>query len=461
MRLNNLWLKLALSFVTVAVAAIAAAYFLVNYTVDIRFQNYVSDRERASYKRIGQSLADAYIDNGGWSQQMSRSLPHFSKVSGASIEVIDAGGRVIADTSEDMNYTATGPGPWWAGKNPPVTELLQERVEIPIVAHSRTVGTVYLTPLINTAQLEKDNKFRQSINSSLILGGALAAMVALGLSFLVSTRFTRPLTEMIKAAGKMESGDLSRRIDVNTRDEIGQLGEAFNRMSAALERQECLRKNMTADIAHELRTPLATIRAHIEALQDGVITPDKKNLESIHEETLRLGRLIDDLGELALAESGQCLPVKRRLDLTSLIENAVLGLQPLFEAKGVALKVQANACIKGDFDEDKIRQVLGNLLANAVKFTPAGGSTVVKIDAADSDAVISVSDTGIGIDANSLPHIFERFFRAEKSRNRATGGSGIGLTIAKKLVELHGGSVNVASQVSEGTTFTVKIPVKS
>ena len=462
MRLNQLWQKLALGLITVAVAAIVVAYLLVNFAVDLRFQGYITDRERAFYRRMGQSLAQAYLDNGGWSESFSDSLPHFAMMSGVSIQVVDAGGRVIADTSDNQESgTMTEHMTKLLGEGGLVTELLRERVEIPIVAHGRLVGTVYVTPLIKSGQFSEDKKFRQSINSSLLFGGLLAALVALALSFLISTRLTRPLTEMTAAAKKMESGDLSRRIDVRSRDEIGQLGEAFNHMSMALQRQERLRKNLTADVAHELRTPLATIRGHIEAFQDGVIEPSQKNLASIHEEILRLGRLVDDLGKLAQAESGKLALNKRRTDLTSLTTKAALGLQPLFESRGVKLDIRTNGRIEGDYDEDKIKQVLVNLLVNAVKFTPAGGTVTIGVASDAEMAVISVSDTGIGIDSKSLPYVFERFYRVEKSRNRATGGSGIGLTIAKKLIELHGGQVDVTSKPKKGTTFTVKLPVKS
>lgn len=459
MRLNQLWQKLALGFISVALAAIIVAYLLVNFAVDARFQGYISDRERAAYQRVGQSIVAAYRESGGWSRRMSESLPHFAMMSSVSIEVVDVNGRIIADTSDDksggpMAQVRSG----LPGQDGGVTALLSERTAVPIVAHGRVVGTVYVTPLVPAGQLGEDKRFRQSINSSLVFGGLLAALVALGLSLLISTRLTKPLTEMTKAAKKMEAGDLSQRIAVERNDEIGQLGEAFNHMSLALQRQEKLRKNLTADVAHELRTPLATIRSHIEAFQDGVMDPDEKNLESIHEETLRLGRLVDDLGELALAESGKLAINKRRADLSALTEKTALGLRPVFDNRGVTLDIRADGRILGDYDEDKIKQVLVNLLVNAVKFTPAGGKVTVTVGAKGSHAVISVRDTGIGIDPGSLPYIFERFYRAEKSRNRATGGSGIGLTIARKLVELHGGAIDVISREGEGSTFTIKLP---
>ena len=459
MRINQVWQKLALGFIAVAVTAILVAYFLVNFAVDIRYQSYITDRERASYKRIGESLAETYITNGGWDEQLSASLPHFAMMSGVSIEVVDAAGQVVAETSTNKGGgNLTEHMSRIMGSGGLVKELLQEKIEVPVVAHRKQVGTVYITPLIKAGQLTEDRKFRTAINNSLVFGGALAGLVALALSFLVSTWLTRPLAAMTRAAKKMEAGDLSQRIAVKDKDEIGQLGEAFNHMSMALQRQERLRKNLTADVAHELRTPLATIRSHIEAFLDGVMSPDKQNLESIHEETIRLGRLVDDLGRLAQAESGKLGLDRRSVDLTSIVRGAATGLKPLFDDGRVSLDIVTNGKIVGDYDQDKIKQILVNLIVNAIKFTPANGNVKVTVGTEKGEAVIRVSDTGAGIDADSLPYIFERFYRVDKSRNRATGGSGIGLTIAKKLVELHGGAISVASKVGAGTTFTVRLP---
>lgn len=461
MRINRLWQKMAIGFLAVAIAAIIVLYALLNIVIDTRLQGFMDERERASYQRIGQSIANFYLENGGWDRRLLDSLPHVSSLSGVAIKVVDANGAVVAETVDvkrrdsfiENIAKAVGSGQF-------IKDRFQNRVEVPILSGDKQVGSVFVTPLVKPGELEEDMAFRKSLNSSLLFGGMLAALVALTLSFIISARLTSPLAQITKAARKMEAGDLGYRVNIKEKDEIGQLGEAFNNMSIALQSNERLRKNMTADVAHELRTPLATIRIHIEAYLDGVIEPDEKNLQSIHEEILRLGRLVDDLSELAQVESGKLTLNKKSSDLVLLTKRTLSSMGPMIEQKELILDFKSSGQIIGDFDEDRIKQILMNLIANATKFTPVGGRVTVELSSNKDKALISISDTGKGIDSKSLPFVFDRFFRVDKSRSRATGGSGIGLTIAKELAKLHGGSINVISTMGAGSTFTVVLPLK-
>ncbi|HEB13172.1 MAG TPA: HAMP domain-containing histidine kinase [Actinobacteria bacterium] len=462
MRINRLWQKMAIGFVAVAVASIIVLFALVNFVVDTQFQGYIGERERASYRRIGQSIATFYLKNGGWDGRLMESLPHVSTLSGVAIEVVDANGAVVAeavdtkrqDTFIENIAKAVGSGQF-------IKDRFANRVEVPMLDGDRKVGSVYITPLVKPGELEEDMAFRKSLNNSLLFGGVLAALVALTLSFIISARLTSPLAQITKAARKMEEGNLGYRVNIKEKDEIGKLGDAFNNMSMALQAHERLRKNMTADVAHELRTPLATIRSHLEAYLDGVMEPDEKNLQSIHEETLRLGRLVDDLSELAQVESGKLNLNKKKIDLVLLTKQTISSMEPMIEQKELTFDLKSNGQIIGDFDEDRIKQVLVNLIANATKFTPTGGRVTVEISSEKDKALVSITDTGTGIDSESLPYIFDRFYRVDKSRNRATGGSGIGLTIAREITKLHGGSINVTSKMGVGSTFTICLPRNS
>jgi two-component system, OmpR family, sensor histidine kinase BaeS len=459
LKVNQLWKKLALGLIGVAVAAIVVAYLLVNYAIDIRFRGYVNLREQAVYQRIGDGLALTYIEYGGWDHRLAGTLPHFSMMNKVAMEVVDNDGRVVAKSAPDLTVSPMRPGkPSVMGLSVPKPALKRETVKMPIIAEGRRVGTVFITPQTESASLVEDQQFRRAINSSLVFGGLLAALVALGLSFLISTWLTRPLGLIAKAAKRMEGGDLSQRVELNTKDEIGQLGEAFNHLAMALQRQGELRKNLTADVAHELRTPLAVIRSHIEAFMDGVMVPDAQQLESIHQEIMRLGRLIDDLGELARAEGGKLRLDKKPIDVSELAGCAAAALAPLFEERQVTLRTKTSEPVVGVYDEDKLKQVIVNLLSNAAKFTPPGGRVGLKVDGGSDEALITIIDTGVGIDEESLPFIFERFYRVDKSRNRSTGGSGIGLTIAAELVKAHGGKIEVGSKPGAGSIFTVKLP---
>jgi signal transduction histidine kinase len=291
---------------------------------------------------------------------------HFSMMNEVDIQVVDTNGRIIAQ-SPSLISSLDSHMPMMQehmGKLPGSSLIEMQKLvlgkttEVPVFAHNKKVATVLVTPLVKPGELDEDQRFKASINSALILGGLVATLVALGLSFFISTRMTKPLSLMTVSAKKMEQGDLSQRIEVKGQDEISQLGEAFNHLSMALARQENLRKNLTADIAHELRTPLTTLRTHLEAVLDGVMPPSKENLQSMHEEILRLTRLVDDLGKLAEAESGALKLNLNEEDIHKLIKKVTTNMQPLFQEKDVKLVTELNAGQNRlKIDKDKVQQV--------------------------------------------------------------------------------------------------------
>ncbi len=460
MRTEHLWQRLALVFIVVALSAIAAAYLILNYMIDTRFQGYVNQREKEIYQRIGLSLAAAYIDSGGWDNQLTGALPHFAIMNRIDIEIHDADGKLItkAPFGDDERQNQKLLEQIGVDK---VYVVSNKRVVVPMVIRRHRVGFISVAPWNVSGELTSEQRFRQSLNRSLVAGGMIATIVALLLSYIVSTRMTRPLVSMMKAAKRLEGGDLSQRVEVESEDEIGQLGEAFNHLAETLERQERTRKNLTADVAHELRTPLAVIRSHIEAYMDKVIKPDPENLQSIHEEIMRLGRLVNDLSELAKAESGRLELERTDVDLGDVAERVVTGLTPFASEKSIAISFKTESGTLGCFDQDKLRQVVVNLIGNAIKFTPEGGRVDVKVFDRGPEVAVVVADTGPGIALEDRTRIFERFYRVDKSRSRATGGSGIGLTIADELVKLHSGHIEVESLPGEGSTFTVVLPRNS
>ncbi len=353
--------------------------------------------------------------------------------------------------------------------------------------------------------------FISAVNRSLLLAAGAAGVVALLLTAALSRRILGPVEALTAAARQMEKGDLSQRVTVRSQDEIGELGRAFNAMADGLARIEQLRRHMVTDVAHELRTPLTNIRGYLEALRDGVARPDGPLIDSLHEEALLLNCLIDDLQDLALAEAGQLRLVRRPVALGPLVEGAVGALRPVLAERGLTIAVDLPADLPcADADAARVGQVLRNLLNNAITHTPPGGSITIAVTtdhrllttaqnqeprsenqelASDSlpltrspsvvgpfaeyslsgneglkgrgrvSVVVKVSDTGPGIAAEHLPHIFERFYRADQARARATGGAGLGLTIVKQLVEAHGGRVWVESAPGQGSTFAFTLPV--
>ncbi len=300
---------------------------------------------------------------------------------------------------------------------------------------------------------------RDALNSSLIWGGVIAVTVAVVISIFISRKITSPIHEMAAVSGRIAEGDYSRRVEVRSRDEIGSLAESFNRMAESLEEAQRLRRELMANIAHELRTPLTSISGYMEGLADGVVPASAETYDLVHREAGRLSRLVDDLQRLSRAESG-----KEKLDLVELqtvpfLERVIRRLAPQFNEKGVRLELRADADLPAMLaDEDRLDQVLFNLLGNGLNYTDTGGSVVLGAALEHGEIVLSVADSGIGISAEDLPHIFERFYRADKSRSRERGGTGIGLTIAERYVQDLGGSIAVSSEPGAGTRFTVRIP---
>ena len=278
---------------------------------------------------------------------------------------------------------------------------------------------------------------------------ALVLVVTLALSALLAGHVVRPLRSMATAARRAGDGDLSARVPADRRaDEVGELARAFNVMAARREQAEDARRRMVSDVSHELRTPIANVRGWLEAAQDGLATLDRQLVDSLHEETLHLQRLTDDLHDLALAEAGELRLSPERIDLTELLAQVAAS----FASPRLSVACEPDATIVAD--PVRVRQVVLNLLANALRHTPGDGSVVLF----GAPGVIGVTDTGEGIPADDLPHVFDRLRRVDPSRTRATGGTGLGLAIVKQIVDAHGGDVEMASVVGEGTTVTVRIP---
>lgn len=319
--------------------------------------------------------------------------------------------------------------------------------------------------------------FVSGVNRSIGLALVVAGLAALLLTAALSRRIIRPVEDLTAAAQRMATGDLSRRVPVRSRDEIAALGRAFNAMAEGLQRAEELRRHMVSDVAHELRTPLTNIRGYLEAIRDGVAAPDARTIDSLFEEALLLNRLIDDLHDLALADAGQLRLSPAPADLAAIAERAVAVIRPRLEAKGVACQIAAPPDLPPALvDAERIGQVLRNLLNNALTHTPSGGTITLRIALKDegraalgdhhegftlhpsSFILVEVRDTGAGIAAEDLPLIFERFYRADRARARATGGAGLGLTIVRRLVEAHGGQAWAESAPGQGAAFWFTVP---
>jgi signal transduction histidine kinase len=321
-------------------------------------------------------------------------------------------------------------------------------------------------PAASQAMLEEmmgpaERAYLATVGDALWLAGGLAALAAIGFGLLLARQISGPIRDLTSAARRMAAGDLDQRVPVRSSDELGELAAAFNTMAETVARQEHLRRQMAADIAHELRNPLAIVQGNLEAMLDGVRPLSADTVAEAHQETRLLARLITDLRDLSLAEAGQ-LPLQRRpTDLNALARASVERFASRGGEREVRLTVEAADDLPpADVDPDRISQVLGNLLDNALRHTPPGGEVTVSLgpDSRPGAVRATVSDTGPGVPAEDLPNVFERFYRADRARARSDGGSGIGLAVVKQLVEAHGGRVWVESPPDEGATFGFALP---
>lgn len=446
--IHRLWFRLGLTFAVIILVTVVAVYFFVSERIATEMEDYAAISAQYRSLQIRSQLYFHYLDKGSWEdvQPVVEALG----VSGTRIILVAVNGTVVGDSKRELlgaNYTDSS--------NDALEMSLVRGGVKEVLGHayitSDPATEPYVTPFL---------KLSSSINRSLLLGGSLAIGIALLLTFVLSRRMTSPIEVLAKAARRLGHGDLSQRVRLQGESEVTALAEAFNSMAADLEYAEQLRRNMVADVAHELRTPLSNIQGYLEAIRDGVVEPDAAAIRSLSEETYLLSRLVNELQELSLAEAGELKLVYQAEDIANLVKQAVTPWQPQVTARELSLSVELPDDLPlVNIDWQRVNQVLHNILENAVAHTPKGGTINVAASQKGKWVEVSVSDTGEGIPAEDLPHIFERFYRVDKSRARATGGSGLGLTIAKRLIEAHGGTITVQSKLGEGSRFSFTLPV--
>ena len=444
MLFHSLRFRVLVALILVIVVAVGIVAFLASRATTGEFQSYVQRRGMMRHQQFEVFWAGYYVRTRSWAG-VQPLVEQAGQITGERIVLANGEGQIVADSANKLiGQTVTQD---WAA---PVALIRQRGV---------LVGAVYIDPLGLADDSERET-FLAGINRALLLAAVVAGLAAVLLTVGLSRRILRPVETLTAAARRMEKGDLSQRVEVQSNDEIGELARAFNAMADGLTRLEDLRRNMVTDVAHDLRTPLSNIRGYLEALQDGVVEPKREVVDSLHEEAMLLTRLVDDLQELALAEAGQLRLERQPVAPADLVNKATDAARAQAAAKGIALQADLPEDLPlVNVDPQRIGQVLGNLLSNALTHTPSGGQVVVTAKARESEVELSISDTGEGIPSEHLPYIFERFYRVDKSRSRATGGTGLGLAIARQLVEAHGGRIEVESEVGQGAVFTFTLPV--
>jgi two-component system sensor histidine kinase BaeS len=432
-------LRLALAFIAVAVLAVALVAALAVMSTERDIAALVDQRHNVLARSLAADAVSTYnTGRPGWSDVDLRPALDLATSDGAQAAVLDASGRVIASTLAGPGSTGT-------------------IIRKPLVLGGQRIGTLMIR-FTGQGLAASANNLRASLVRAVLGAAGLAAVLALLVAVLVSRRITRPVIRLMESARAMGRGDRRARVGevAGAPTELRELAAAFDQMADDLTAQEKLRRDLIANVAHELRTPVAVLQANTEALLDGVLAHTPEQTASLHEEAVRLGRMVEDLQTVAAAEAAALQLTRRPCDLAQVAAEAAEDWDASFTAAGVSLTQHLEpAPVLAD--PGRLHQIITNLLSNALKFTPPGGQVTMNLSQADGQARLQVSDTGPGIPPDDQPHVFDRWWRSTQAAQ--TRGSGIGLAVAAELARAHHGSIEVASEPGQGSQFTLILPL--
>lgn len=471
---NRMWVRLSLYFSSFAILStlllIVAARLLVNDSVR---QSLLPEQLQAP-GGIVDTLGDYYEVNGSWdgvANVMRGAQATFRLWSrGLNLELVDSAGNPIYLINQRPNANPFAPGNQMGnqmgnrGGGPMGERGMQQGstpIRLPIISEGETVGYLEAHAMLLSAADSEVQDLFQLLSRYLLLvamGGGLLGVV---FGVVAGRNFTAPLTTLATAARAIGAGDLRQRVVPTGSEEVAAVATAFNEMATQLESAENLRRNLMADVAHELRTPLSVLQGNLRAILDDVYDLDKAEITRLYTQTRLLSRLVNDLHELAQAEAGQ-LPLNRLpTDLRPMLHETIDLFRPMAEDAEIRLEVALAQTLPAvTVDAVRIRQVLHNLIGNALRYTPAGGTITVRSAATAGHVVLTVQDNGTGIAPEHLPHVFDRFYRTDRARARDTGGTGLGLAIVRAIVQANDGDVTAESEgLGQGTTFIVRLPI--
>jgi len=454
--------RLVLSFLGVIAATAALVVILANRITTDRFTYLVSNAGQMHARNLAPIFADYYAEAGSWSgvetlmdSYATLSVPSMghgrrgtmmgmTTSSGERLLLADAGGQIVADSQgQDIGILLS-------------TADLGKGASV--VVGEQQVGTLIVASGLGTLTADQ-SAFLSQVKWLMVAAGIVAGLAVLLVGSIQARRIVAPVRALADAARRVAGGEFAQ-IPVTSQDELGEMALAFNTMAAELKQQHTLRRRVMADIAHELRTPLSVLQIDLESIEDGLAEPTPEVIARLQEEVALLNRLVEDLRMLSLAEAGELHLEMQAVNVGTLVQTAAERVRSVAQEKGVGLKSRINEGmppVAGD--AQRLSQVLSNLLSNALRHTAAGGQIIVAARQDKNDRVrVTVQDTGEGIPADELPHIFERFYRTDHDRSRDTGGSGLGLAIARSLVEAHGGRIWVDSVEGKGSAFVFELP---
>ena len=432
--------KLTFFMVLVSTLTIAFASVMIDKALDQEFSSYLHVSQKERNMEVVKAIETLYQESGDWGT-IDQQIQALSLLTDAQITVVDQrGGHMMNSYRGGHRHRM----------------MMEPQTGEQIVVSNGTEAAIYVTPVVRPEVGVNENQFRETVNRSIKTAALFSFGAAMLVSTVVSLGLTRPIGQLVGVVRHVGQGNLEHRVEIGGNDEISWLGREFNQMAENLGQLEKLRVKLTNDIAHELRTPLANVQAYVEAMWDGLMPADKENLGRVQEEVNRLSQLLEDLQKLSKAEAP--LYVRERVNLSDLVDDLISSVRILAEEKEINLERDITSKVFTEGDSKALETAIQNIIVNAVKYTPAGGNVRVECFIEETWSVVKVSDTGIGIEAQELPFIFERFYRTDLSRSRETGGTGIGLAIASEAIQKHGGAIDVESKLGKGSTFTIRLP---
>jgi len=455
--MKKIGFKLLIIILSISLGGLVLASIFINKSIDYNFQKYLKERWEEEDQQIISVLETIYINNGSWNNTFPQ-INNISRVTNAILRIENIKGDLVFDSLDNLQK---GRGRQVRKDLPEIDNWDKNQFvrDYKIKVNDVRVGTAYIIkPGQFGIYINSELFFRNKVKRAIFLSAIIIAVITIIISFYFSQRITSPLVKLSLATEKIAAGKYDYRVKLKRRDELAKLGNAFNEMASKLAKLEKIRKESAINLSHELRTPLSIMQNYIEAMEDGIIASDRKNLEDLHSELMRMIKLVDKLGEFTDVQKRIINLSREKINIKNLLKKIIDLYRPMLEKEARKLYFNqdfSELYVKGD--RLSLEQLFHNIISNAIKYSDRGDEIFIKSNIKEDRIFISIKDTGKGIKEEDLPYIFERFYRADKSRS--TEGAGIGLALSKEIVEGHDGEISVESVSGKGTEFIISLPI--
>lgn len=450
--------KLTLNFISLILLSIIIISLISNTMINSRFETYLIKERESKFQRISKEINDLFTNNSSKLDDME--LMHYALSEDINITIKDMDGRTLynTDTRKGMGMGNMHRGKRGHMMRPSIGQYVEK--VYPLTYENDPIANLVIGYIDNDYLTESAMVFKSTLFKSFALSSLITILIGLVFSVILSSRLTNPLVDIKNTANKIQSGNLTAQAMAETDIvEIQELSQSLNYLAKTLDQQESIRKRYASDISHELRTPLTTLKTHLEAIMDGVWEANHDHLEILMDETERLTNLVENLKDSFLEEDYNLELSKSNFNLSQEVLNIITTFKPIYNQYNFNIENSIEKDVQVYMDRDKFKQIMNNLLSNSLRYLEADGRVSISLKKLEQEIELEVEDNGQGIKKDRLPFIFDRFYRVDDSRDKTTGGRGLGLSIVKSIVEAHGGKIEISSIYGRGTKFTIKFPL--